>query len=317
MIISFPPSLSGARIHLVGAKGTGMAALAELLAAEGASLSGSDVPDRFYTDAILASIGIGVLPGFEASRVAGKDLVIYSAAYSRERNPELAAALSAGIPLMSYPEALGAYSGRFDSSGIAGVHGKTTTTAMCGAILEALALPATVLVGSAVSSFGGRCTLRLGGRFFVAETCEYRRHFLNFKPNRIVLTSVDHDHQDYFPTYADILSAFVEYGRLLPPGGELIYCADDRGAVEAAAAIGSERRDIALVPYGENAEGAYRIVSLSAGEGASRFRLALSDRAFELRVPGRHLVLDATAALALAFSILGAGPCPFRERPDA
>ncbi len=312
---SFPPSLSGLRIHLVGAKGTGMAALAELLAAAGARLSGSDVPDRFYTDAILASIGVEVLSGFEAPRVEGKDLVIYSAAYSAERNPELAAAISSGVPLMSYPEALGAYSAMFDSSGIAGVHGKTTTTAMCGALLEALALPATVLVGSAVSSFGGRCTLRLGERFFVAETCEYRRHFLNFKPRRIVLTSVDHDHQDYFPAYADILSAFVEYGRLLPPGGELIYCSDDRGAVEAAGAILAERPDIAATPYGERAEGPFRIASIEQGEGVSRFALAGFDRAFELRVPGRHLVLDAAAALALAFSILGAaragsGPGP-------
>jgi UDP-N-acetylmuramate--alanine ligase len=103
---------------------------------------------------------------------------------------------------------------------------------MCGAVLEALALPATVLVGSAVSSFGGRCT------------CAWEAASSSPRPastaatsststQRIVLTSVDHDHQDYFPAYADILSAFVEYGRLLPPGGELIYCADDAGAVEA------------------------------------------------------------------------------------
>jgi len=300
---SLPLSLKDLRIHLVGAKGTGMTALAELLAAAGARLTGSDVPDEFYTDRILASIGVPVSPGFDASRVEGTELVVHSAAYQRDANPELVAAIAAGIPVMNYPEALGELSKRFDSSGISGVHGKTTTTAMAGSVAAALRLPATVLAGSAVSSFGGKCTLRLGDRFFIAETCEYRRHFLSFRPRRIVLTSVEHDHQDYFPTYADILSAFVEYARLLPPGGELIYCADDAGAVEAAAAIRAERPDLALVPYGERAEGPYRLVSYEAGEGRALFRLAGFDRSFELRVPGRHLALDATAALALAFSL--------------
>jgi UDP-N-acetylmuramate--alanine ligase len=303
---SLPPSLAGMRIHLVGAKGTGMTALAELLSAEGAELTGSDVPDEFYTDRILAAIGVPVSAGFEASRVADARLVVHSAAYSRDSNPELAAAVAAGIPVMNYPEALGSLSGRYDSSGIAGVHGKTTTTAMAGCVAAALGLPATVLAGSAVASFGGRSTLRLGDRFFVAETCEYRRHFLSFRPRRIVLTSVEHDHQDYFPAYADILAAFVEYLRLLPPGGELIYCADDAGASEAAAAIRSERPDIALTQYGRAAEGPFRLVSYEAGEGRALFRLAGADRPFELRVPGRHLALDAAAAIALCFSLLRA-----------
>jgi UDP-N-acetylmuramate--alanine ligase len=314
-----PASLNGLRVHLVGAKGTGMTALAELLAAAGARLTGSDVPDEFYTDKILAAIGVPVSAGFDASRVGGADLVVHSAAYSRESNPELAAAIASGIPVLNYPEALGGLSGRFDSSGIAGVHGKTTTTAMAGSVAAALGLPATVLAGSAVASFGGRSTLRLGDRFFIAETCEYRRHFLSFRPRRVVLTSVEPDHQDYYPTYADILSAFVEYLRLLPPGGELIYCADDAGAVEAAAAIRSERPDIALVPYGEAAEGPYRLVSYEAREGRALFRLEGFARHFELRVPGRHLALDATAALALAFSLRRAylGGDGERGGPDA
>jgi UDP-N-acetylmuramate--alanine ligase len=298
-----PASLNGLRVHLVGAKGTGMTALAELLAAAGARLTGSDVPDEFYTDKILASIGVPVSAGFDASRVGGADLVVHSAAYSRESNPELAAAIAAGIPVLNYPEALGELSGRFDSSGIAGVHGKTTTTAMAGSVAAALGLPATVLAGSAVASFGGRSTLRLGDRFFIAETCEYRRHFLSFRPRRVVLTSVEPDHQDYYPAYGDILSAFVEYLRLLPPEGELIYCADDAGAVEAAAAIRSERPGLVLTPYGEAAEGAFRLVSYEAREGSALFRLEGFERPFELRVPGRHLALDATAALALAFSL--------------
>jgi UDP-N-acetylmuramate--alanine ligase len=304
MSATLPPRLNGLHVHLVGAKGTGMTAFAELLAAAGARLTGSDVPDEFYTDRILKAIGVRLFSGFEASHINGAELVIHSPAYQRETNPELIAAAAAGIPIMNYPEALGSFSSRFDSSGIAGVHGKTTTTAMSGAIAAATDLSATVLAGSAVSSFDGRCTLNLGSRFFIAETCEYRRHFLHFKPRRIVLTSVDHDHQDCFPAYSDIRDAFLDYLRLLPPGGEVIYCADDAGASEVVRTIRLERDDLVATPYGESAEGRYRLISYAAEAGRARFTLAGFDFAFELHVPGRHLALDAAAALALSFSLL-------------
>ena len=295
----------GLRVHLVGAKGTGMAALAEILAARGARLSGSDVPDVFYTDAILHAIGVPVYPGFDASRIDDSlDLVVHSAAYRRDQNPELVEALRRGLPVLNYPEALGQISAGADSSGISGVHGKTTTTAMTGAVLAALGLPATVLAGSAVAAFGGRSTLLKGSRYFVAETCEYRRHFLAFHPRRIVLTSIESDHQDYYPSYEDIFAAFLEYIHRLPQGGELIFCADQEGARRAAERAAADRPDLLLTPYGHRAEGPYRLVSYSSGEGRAAFRLAGFDRDFELHVPGEHLALDATAALALSFALL-------------
>lgn len=300
-----PSILTARHIHLVGAKGTGMAALAEILCAAGVHVSGSDVADTFYTDAILASLGVPLSVGFDAAHLAPDvDLVIHSAAYSRDSNPELLEARRRGLPLMNYPEALGSLSRFRDSSGIAGVHGKTTTTALTGSLLAGLGLPATVLAGSAVSSFSGRSTIVRGERYFVAETCEYRRHFLNFFPRRIVLTSVESDHQDYYPSYADILAAFVEYGKRLPEGGELIFCADDPGAREAASNIASGRADLRLTPYGKTAAGPFRLYGYTAGSGLAHFRLAGIDAEFELRLPGEHLALDATAAIALALSIL-------------
>jgi UDP-N-acetylmuramate--alanine ligase len=303
--IQLPPVISGLRIHLVGAKGTGMTALAEILAAAGARLSGSDVADLFYTDAILAGLQVAMTVGFSAEDLpSGLDLIVHSAAYPRDRNPQLLEAARRGLPILSYPEALGALSARYDASGIAGVHGKTTTTAMAGSVVKALALPATVLAGSAVAGFGGRSTRIFGPKYLVAETCEYRRHFLLFHPRRIVLTSVESDHQDYYPAYADILAAFVEYGLLLPPGGELIFCADDPGAVEASEKIFAARPDLLAVPYGFAAEGAFKLESYAAEAGLARFRLSGFDLDFGLRVPGEHLALDATAALALGLSLL-------------
>lgn len=297
------PELRGLRAHFVGVKGTGMCALAELFVAAGAGVSGSDVAERFYTDAILEGLGIAAAP-FDADNVGAEvELVVHSAAYRPDAHPELLRAAARGIPVLNYPEALGAYSARMDSSGIAGVHGKTTTTAMAGALAKGLGLEATVLAGSAVSSFGGRCTWRGGGRFFIAETCEYRRHFMRFSPRRIVLTSVESDHQDYYPDYASILSAFVDYIDRLPAGGLLIYCADDPGAAEAAGSAAGRRPDLRLIPYGFKASGPYAIRSYEVRDERARFTLGLSDRAFALRVPGRHLALNAAAALALCLSL--------------
>lgn len=287
-----------------------MAALAEIFASGGAILSGSDVPDHFYTDEILKAIGLKPFESFDASHV-GDDvrLVIYSAAYDPAVNPELLEARRRGIPMFSYPQALGQLSRRYDASGIAGVHGKTTTTAMTGSILEAVHSPATVIAGSAVASFGNRCTYIGGDTFLVAETCEYKRHFLNFSPRRILLTSVESDHQDYYPTYESIRAAFIDYAESLPAGGRLIYCADDPGATQVADEVRSKRSDIVFVPYGFTAKGPYHIHSLRTGEGKSLFGIDAAgsgseDQVFTLHVPGVHLVLDAAGAIALASIIM-------------
>ena len=314
-------SLHGVFIHLTGIKGTGMAALAELLHNRGARLTGSDVPEKFYTDAILERLGIPFSEEFSAENVnESVKLVIHSAAYDRSTNPELLRAQELGIPLLSYPEALGMISRLSDSSGIAGVHGKTTTTAIVGSLLMRVGLPASVLVGSAVSSFGDASTVVLGSKYFVAETCEYRRHFLNFDPTRVLLTSVEADHLDYFRDADDIRSAFESYVERIHPGGALIYCADDEGASRVAEALSRKRSDVKLIPYGARAQGRFAVVSVEELEGRSVFRLAgWAHRSLELKIPGRHVVLDAAGAVALCVLLLEAekGSAPTHEDWEA
>jgi UDP-N-acetylmuramate--alanine ligase len=296
---------SGAAVYFVGIKGTGMCALAELLFNSGVRVRGSDISEIFYTDAILRELGIPYVESFAAEHITGPiDLVIHSAAYSPETNAELAEAVKQGLPILKYTDALGAYSAGFDAAGIAGVHGKTTTTALAGALIRGAGLPAQILVGSAVAGFQGRSTLTLGNKYFVAETCEYRRHFLSFHPKHIVLTAVESDHQDYFPTYESIRDAFVEYCRLLPAGGELIYCADDPGAREVAGIIEQENRGVHFVPYGFSAPGDFGVTAFDVQDE----RIRMSVRGFPgelcIRVPGRHTALDAVAALALTSSLV-------------
>jgi len=362
-VMLLPESFDGFTVHLVGVKGTGMCALAELLVKLGARVSGSDVEEEFYTDAILAEIGVRVgvfnsglhemanaaasAPGeapaeAEGSGLLGKDanFVIRSAAYD-ESNAVVAEANRRGLPMLTYPEALGELSQRYEAVAVAGVHGKTTTAAITGILIRALALPATVVVGSAVEGFGEydeklrnfpnaafdsrntafhsdragaehsasigssyRSVWRGGDRFLVAETCEYRRHFLHFFPRMVVLSSVESDHQDYFPNYASISQAFVELCKRLPEDGDLVYCFDNDGARDVAARVGRIRPDVRMIPYGTRALGRWRVeIGEEGSAGGNAFRLGAFGCDFRLRLPGRHSVLNAVAALSIVHSL--------------
>lgn len=309
--IKLPSNLKGIHIHCVGIKGTGLSALVEILCARGAVITGSDVSERFYTDEILEKLNIKALPFSKDNITDDISLVIYSSAYNLQTNPDLVAAVQKKIPLILYTQALGALSLESYAAGICGVHGKTTTTGLCGSIFKEISLPGQVLAGSIISTFNG-CTytspningIKEGYKpFFIAETCEYQRHFMSFSPKVIVLTSVESDHQDYYPTFKDIQNAFVDYICKLPENGVLIYCSDDAGAVETAFIAKKRREDIKLIPYGENAEGNYKLSFGRVEKGRQYFHIpALGECA--ISVPGKHNVKNSCAAVALNIEFL-------------
>ena len=296
--------IEGATLFFVGIKGTGMSALAELFFKAGAEVSGSDIPEEFYTDKVLNELGIPFSTDFNPAQItANTQLVIHSSAYSPDDNPQLLRAIELGIPLLTYTQALGLYSSLYYSCGITGVHGKTTTSGIAGSLLQHSGLKGSVLVGSALPQFGNRATFSSGDNFFIAETCEYQRHFLDFNPSVILITNVEPDHLDYFKSREDIENAFVEYCRKLPADGTLIYCADDSGAISCAMRAYQEAqesgRSIKLIPYGFNAEGDFKISSISQESGRTLFTLGISDEEFEMRIPGRHLIQNSAGAAAL------------------
>lgn len=309
-ITSLPENLSGLHIHFVGIKGTGMAALVEILYHKGAVITGSDVSERFYTDEIIEKLGLKALPFSENNVNDNVDYVIYSSAYKLDKNPDLIEAQKQSIPCLLYTQALGSYSARAYSCGVCGVHGKTSTTGLVGTILKEMDLPSQVLAGSIINSFGGTCTYtsplikNSEKSIFVAETCEYQRHFMSFCPQKIILTSVEPDHEDYYPTYQDIRDAFVDYVCKLPQGGDLIYCADDKGACEVAEIATGKRSDINLIPYGCEAQGDYKLTFGKVENEENRFKVGLFDQEMHLKMPGKHEVMDATAALALVCQLL-------------
>ena len=354
-----PENLSGVHIHFVGIKGTGMAALVEILYHNGAIITGSDVEERFYTDEILESLGIKAKTFSKENITEQIEYVIYSSAYKLDKNPDLIAAVEKNLPCLLYTQALGSYSSLYYSCGVCGVHGKTSTTGLVGTILKELDLPTHTLVGSKIISFGDTCTFTSDAfkqldsnaenrknSVFVAETCEYQRHFMEFFPKNIILTSVESDHQDYYPTYESIRDAFVDYICKLPIGGNLIFCSDDKGAVETASIAKSKRSDINFIPYGINdfscdlgfntnpkngrvkalSEACldrtyfcdsfnFKILLGKIDDGKQYFKIkCFGDKDFKLSVPGIHEVLDAVAAIALVCKIIehfGKNPVDF------
>jgi len=298
-------SLKGVKTYFVGIKGTGMAALAELFQGRGAVVMGSDTEEKFYTDEVLTNLGIPYAEGFAEKNVPGDaELLIYSAAYDPDTHPEITEARSRGLRCISYTEALGVVSQLSYSAGISGVHGKTTTSAMAGTLIKHLDIPCSVLVGSAVPALGGGSTFSRGEKYFIAETCEYKRHFLSFHPQCIVITSIEPDHLDYYQDLEDIYSAFCSYCGRLPANGTCIYCADDPGACEVVRRMREKRPDIDFRPYGLRAEGEWKITSIFRNPGATVFSLGKFSSSFTLKVPGSHNVLNAAAALAVVNVIL-------------
>ena len=302
--VSLPTTFAGVAIHMIGVKGNGMAALAEVLSARGATITGSDVAEHFQTSEMLDHLRVSPQVGFDQPLPAGTDLVVHSTAFQPDSTAQLRSALEAGLPVVSYPQALGALSRRAQTVSITGVHGKSTTTALCACLVDALGLPATVLAGTGMANFDGSGSLNRGERYFVAETCEYQRHFDWLSPDHAVVASVEWEHPDTYASADLVEEAFVAFLSGLGRGGSLIYCADDRGAVAVAKRVAAARDDVRLVPYGEAAEGPFAVRGVVAAAGETRFEIAagaaVGASPFVLRVPACHNALNATAATAVA-----------------
>ncbi|MDA8443241.1 MAG: Mur ligase family protein, partial [Peptococcaceae bacterium] len=274
------------RIHFVGVKGSGMSALAQISARmEKAAITGSDVNESFFTDKLLAKAGIAVLP-FSAANINNVDLVVASAAYTQD-HPEIARAMEIGIPVLSYPEYLGRLMAKRRGISITGTHGKTTTTALVGSILLDAGLDPTIVVGSDVPTMGGNAYAG-SGEFFLAESCEYRRHFLNYSPEFLVILNMELDHPDYFKDLADVIDAFQELAAKVPQQGKIIIWGDDANWAQI-------KSNAPIITYGFAAHNDYQAAAVSFAKGSATFELFYKGKylgIFELGVSGRHNILN-------------------------
>ncbi|MGA2672734.1 MAG: UDP-N-acetylmuramate--L-alanine ligase [Terracidiphilus sp.] len=282
--------------HFIGIGGIGMSGIAEILLNLGMKVSGSDLRRGPVTDR-LASLGATIYEGHNAANIAGATVVVTSSAVSAA-NPEVLEAHARKIPVIQRAEMLAELMRLKYGIAIAGMHGKTTTTSMVASVLAAGGLDPTVVVGGRVDALGSNA--RLGTtQYLVAEADESDRSFLKLSPILAVVTNLDREHMDCYHDMADVERAFLDFMDKVPFYGAVTACIDNpllKGILPRA-----RRR---VFTYGVAAEADFRLEFLEAVEG--RFARFLVNTAqgplgpFELHVPGRHNVLNATAAVAIA-----------------
>lgn len=286
------------RIHFVGVGGAGLSAIAHVLLDEGYVISGSDQQASPVTDQ-LTEHGVGIVIGHHAENVAGAEWVVVSSAIPPD-NPEVVEARAHGIPVIKRAELLGRMMQGRKGVAVAGTHGKTTTTAMIAQMLLEAGLDPTFIVGGVIG--GLETNARAGTGPFVIEADEYDRTFLGLQPWAAVVTNVEHDHPDCYPTFEAMFEAFVEFVELVPDDGVLVVCCDNRSARELAER--QERKGKAVVLYGFNNDAAWRAVDVQPNNaGGNDYVLLHSGQSVglvRLRVPGLHNVANSLAALIVA-----------------
>jgi UDP-N-acetylmuramate--alanine ligase len=282
--------------HFIGIGGIGMSGIAEILLNLGMKVSGSDLRRSSITDR-LAELGATIYQGHEADHIAGATVVVTSSAVSAS-NPEVVEAHARKIPVIQRAEMLAELMRLKYGIAIAGMHGKTTTTSMVASVLTAGGLDPTVVVGGRVGTLGSNA--RLGTtQYLVAEADESDRSFLKLSPILAVVTNLDREHMDCYHDMADMEQAFLTFMDKVPFYGAVTACLDN--PLLAAILPRVHRR---VFTYGVAAKADYRLEFLEVGHApCSRFQVIKATGTlgpFELFVPGRHNVLDATAAVAIA-----------------
>ncbi len=289
----------GAKIHFVGIGGVSMSGLARILYKKGFKITGSDISE---SDAVcgLRNLGIDVYIGHCGENVVGADLIVYTAAVKKD-NPELVYAEENGILAIERSILLGAVMRGFKKSiGIAGTHGKTTTTSMLSHVLLEAELDPTITIGGNLDAIGGN--VRTGkSECFLTEACEYHCSFLEFFPTIAVVTNVDADHLDYFRDIEHIKSVFEKYLQIPDENGFAVVCGDDANAMDCTKSVRGR-----LLTYGLEDKNDFCAKNLSFDEkGMGSFDVCFDGKniSVKLSVAGEHNVLNALACFAVGYAL--------------
>ncbi|SFM73997.1 UDP-N-acetylmuramate--L-alanine ligase [Marinobacter zhejiangensis] len=286
------------RIHFVGIGGAGMCGIAEVLKNQGYDVSGSDIRRGAVTDR-LESLGVKVFIGHSEANSADADVVVVSTAVASD-NPEVAGARARRVPIVPRAEMLAEIMRYRHGIAVAGTHGKTTTTSLIASILGEAKLDPTFVIGGKLNSAGTNAQLG-GSRYLVAEADESDASFLHLTPVISVVTNIEADHMDtYGGDVGKLKQTFVDFLHNLPFYGIAVMCIDDEYVREVIPRISR-----AIITYGiDNSEADYRAEQIVTAGLVTRFVAkrpgGRPDLQVELRMPGRHNVLNALAAIAVA-----------------
>jgi len=290
------------KIYMIGIKGVGMTMLAQFLVAQGHRVSGSDIPDIFLTDQVLKKAKIKVSTPFNIKNIPHKlDLVIYTSACG-QTNPELNYILGnkqkfSQVQVISYAQALGELFNHYQGLAVCGSHGKTTVSAWLGYVLWKAGKSPNVLVGSRVPQFQGS-SLRGKSKLFVAEIDEYQNKFQYFQPQGVLLTNIDYDHPDFFPTKAAYRQAFIDFIKKIPKTGFLIINNDDKESLLVKKYCSAK-----IISYSVKNKADYRAVNWQLKNGQQIFEVIHGSKKlgqFSTKLIGQHNVSNALAIIAAA-----------------
>jgi UDP-N-acetylmuramate--alanine ligase len=307
------------RIHFIGIGGSGLSAIARLLLESGYTVSGSDRSLSPLAQE-LAAAGARVFSGHNAENVRGADLVVRSSAVP-DSNVEIQAALAAGIPVLKRAQFLGRLMEDRQGVAVAGTHGKTTITAMIAWLLVRLGQDPSYIIGGTAKNLGGKNAHAGKGRAIVVEADEYDRMFLGLNPDLIVISSLEHDHPDCFPTPQEYTAAFEAFVRRLRPGGVLLAEHSILASRQLELAVPAGARSYT---YGTGPEASYTAAALAPnllggydyeawGPAAGGGKTLLAR--VSLQVPGEHNARNSLAALAAIdqLHVEGASAETFRQ----
>ncbi|MFM9971253.1 MAG: UDP-N-acetylmuramate--L-alanine ligase [Burkholderiales bacterium] len=283
------------RIHFVGIGGSGMSGIAEVLLNLDFEISGSDLATGAVTER-LASLGANITLGHDAANVADADVVVVSTAVKSD-NPEVLAARARRIPVVPRALMLAELMRLRQGIAVAGTHGKTTTTSLVASVLAEGGLDPTFVIGGRLNAAGSNARLGLG-EFIVVEADESDASFLHLQPVMAVVTNIDADHMEtYQHDFAKLKQAFIEFLQNLPFYGSAILCIDDRNVREILPFVSKP-----IVTYGTHAEAMVRATDIVEGERMQFKCIREGGRPLDitLNLPGRHNVLNALSAIAVA-----------------
>ncbi len=289
-------------VHFVGISGSGLSAIARVLLESGYTVSGSDRTPTAAAEE-LAQLGATIYAGHAAANLSGADLVVRSSAVPDD-NVEVTAALQSGIPVLKRSQFLQTLLAGKSVIAIAGTHGKTTTTAMIAWVLARLGNDPSFIIGGVSKDLGANAHAGKGTTF-VIEADEYDRMFLGLSPVVCIVTYLEHDHPDCYPTPEVYRQAFVDFIHLLQPGGLLLVNGDHSPTASLAEEVAAGSK---ACTYGTQPGVNYMAVDvLTLAGGGTSFTLLYTDGqdrqnlgVFTVNLPGRHNLLNGLAVLALA-----------------
>ena len=296
-----PPASELGRVHFVGVGGAGLSAIARIMAQQGVEVTGSDDQDTPFLPA-LREVGVPVTLSYAAEHVGDADTLVVTTA-ARDDNPEVLEGRARGLRILPRSAGLRSVMAGHRVVAVAGTHGKTTATSMLTMALRAAGADPTYAVGGVLAGTGRNADVGTGD-LFVVEADESDGAFLVYRPDAALVTNVDADHLDVWGTEQAYHAAFAEFVGTLEPTGVLVVCADDPGAAALADVARDRGLDVVTVGTGPGMD--WAVTELETSGSTSSFVLRGDDAAVPvtLVVPGRHYVLDAAGAMALAMRLV-------------